>query len=203
MTVEHSGFRRAVFENVELEVGARVSLNAGLEIGSTTETVEVQATTELQLGYLTSSVGNVVTGRKVLELPLAGRNAYDLIATQAGVVGDHFTGNRRGSLNISQDGVNVQDNLLNGLGFAAIAASLTVDRVEEFRIVTSPTDAELGRGSGQIQAVTRSGTNQFHGSLFEEHRNTILTANTWFNNQRGKDPRTSDPISPRNFLIRN
>ncbi|MBI1788702.1 MAG: carboxypeptidase regulatory-like domain-containing protein [Acidobacteria bacterium] len=203
VAVEHPGFRRAVFDNVELEVGAQASLNVPLEVGSTAEIVEVNAAAGTPLGYLNSSVGSVVSGRKVLELPLAGRNAYDLIATQAGVVGDHFSGNRRGSLNATQDGVNVQDNLLNGLGYAAIAASLSVDRVEEFRIVTSPTDAELGRGSGQIQAVTRSGGNEFHGSLFEEHRNTVLSANTWFNNQRGSDPKTGEPLSPRNFLIRN
>ena len=61
-----------------------------------------------------------------------------------------------------------------------------MDRIEEFRIVTSPADAELGRGSGQIQALSRSGTNTLHVSLFEEHRNHSLNANSYFNNQRGQ-----------------
>jgi hypothetical protein len=69
-----------------------------------------------------------------------------------------------------------------------------VDRIAEFRVVTSPSDAELGRGTGQIILVSRSGGNEFHGSLFEEHRNTALTTNTFFNNQRG---------TPREVLIRN
>lgn len=200
-SAEMQGFRRGVWNNIALEVGARQTLNMALDLGTTTETVEVQSSTS-QLGYSTSSVGNVVSGRQVLELPLAGRSAYDLIATQAGVVGQNFSGNRSGSLNFTIDGLNAQDNLLNGLTNAAIVNRVTVDRAEEFRIITSPADAELGRGSGQVQIVTRSGTNRFAGSLFYEHRNTVLNANTWFNNQRGRDLNGAE-ISPRNTLIRN
>ncbi len=200
---EHAGFSKKIYNEVELEVGARLSMNITLELGAVTDFVEVKSEPGSQIGYLTSSVGSVISGRKVLELPLAGRNAMDLITTQAGVYSDHFAGSRNGSLNVSLDGTNVQDNLLDGLSYTMIAANISVDRVEEFRIVTSPADAELGRGSGQIQAITRSGTNKFHGSLFEEHRNTALNANTWFNNQRGINPLNGEPISPRDILIRN
>lgn len=199
---ELSGFRRSVAANVELEVGARLTLNIALEIGGATEVVQVEGA-NAQLNYASSSVGNVVSGRQVLELPLAGRNSYDLVSTQAGVVGESFSGNRRGSLNFTLDGINAQDNLLNGTFNAVVSNRVNVDRAEEFRIVTSPADAELGRGSGQIQVITRGGTNSFRGSVYEEHRNTALTANTWFNNQRGRDPRTGQEISPRNVLIRN
>src|SRR5204863_6831327 len=65
---------------------------------------------------------------------------------------------------------------------------------QEVRFVPSPANAEFGRGSGQVQILTRSGTNEFHGSVFESHRNTVLNANTWFNNLRG---------DPRNILLRN
>ncbi len=99
------------------------------------------------------------------------------------------------------DGINIQDNRINVGVSSPIFPS--VDRIEEFRVITSPVDAELGRGSGQIQMLTRSGGNEFHGSLFEFHRNTVLTSNTWFNNQRGRNPETGEPLSPRNFLIRN
>ncbi len=200
---EHTGFRKHVYNDLELEVGARLNINLPLEVGAAAEVVEVKAELQSSLSYMASSVGNVVTGRQVLELPLQGRSAYDLIATQAGVQGANFSGNRTGSLNVTLDGVNIQDNLLNGLFYFAVANSVRVDRIEEFRIITSPTDAELGRGSGQIQMLTRSGTNQYHGSLFHEHRNTVLTANTWFNNQRGLDAVTGQLISPRNNLIRN
>jgi len=69
-----------------------------------------------------------------------------------------------------------------------------MDRIQEFRVVTSPADVELGRGSGQVVLLSRSGTNAFHGSLFEEHRNTALNANNYFNNLRAQD---------REALIRN
>ena len=200
---ERTGFRKFVLNELELEVGAKLNINIPLEVGAATEIVEVTAEAQTSLSYLSSSVGNVVTGRQVLELPLQGRSAYDLITTQAGVVGANFSGNRTGSLNVTLDGVNIQDNLLNGLFYIAVANSVRVDRIEEFRIITSPTDAELGRGSGQIQMLTRSGTNEYHGSLFHEHRNTVLTANTWFNNQRGLNPNTGEPVSPRDNLIRN
>jgi len=201
---EQPGFRRVLYAQVLIEVGARINLDFKLEIGNTAETVEVRASAaDLQLGYLTSSVGSVITGRKILELPLTSRNAYDLVSTQAGVQGDNFAGNRSGSINFTLDGVNQQDNLLNGAGFAQIASTITVDRIEEFRVIVSPTDAELGRGSGQIQAVTRGGTNRYTGAVFHQHRNTVLNANTWFNNQRGNDARTGAPISPRNILLQN
>jgi hypothetical protein len=201
VTASHSGFKNAVFRDVVLEVGGRRTLDIQLEISTAAETVEVSADAESALGYATSSVGGVVTARKVLDLPLTSRNALGLVYIQAGVVGDNFVGARIGTLNIQIDGINVQDARIN----TGVASTIfpSTDRIEEFRVVTSPADAELGRGSGQIQMITRSGGNQFHGSLFNFHRNTPLNANTWFNNQRGLDPRTGEPISPRNILIRN
>src|SRR5262249_7351316 len=101
------------------------------------------------------------------------------------------------------DGTNIQENLLNGITTTANVNRVSVDRIEEFRVITSPADAEYGRGSGQVQAVTRSGTNSFRGSLFEEHRNTVLTANSWFNNRLGTNALTGEPNSPRDDIIRN
>jgi hypothetical protein len=198
ISVEHPGFQKYVLDDLELDVGARLGLNLELKVGAVVDTVEVKADAAQQVGYLTSSVGAVVNGRKVLELPLAGRNAVDLLRTQAGVSGanggQNFNGARVGSLNITVDGTNAQDNLLNSLFLATVTSGISVDRIEEFRVVTSPADAELGRGSGQIVALTRSGGNQFHGSLFNEHRDRSLNANNFFNNQRGQ---------PRDRLIRN
>ncbi|MCS7315273.1 MAG: TonB-dependent receptor [Bryobacterales bacterium] len=192
ITVEHPGFRRFVYQGLVLEVGGRVQLNIPLELGPTAETVEVTAQAATPLGYVTSSVGGMVAGRQITDLPIPARNALSLVYIQAGVVGDNFSGARIGTLNITLDGINVQDNRINSGVSSPIFTS--TDRVEEFRVITSPADAELGRGSGQIQMISRSGTNEFHGSVFETHRNTVLTANTFFNNQRG---------DPRNFLIRN
>jgi hypothetical protein len=201
-TAEHGGFRKAVVNNVTLEVGGKITLNMPLELGQTTDSVEVQATAA-EVNTSNANVGSVVTGRKILELPLAGRSTYDLLTTQAGVYGANVSGNRTGSLNVTTDGINAQDNLLNGLFNIGVANQIRVDRVEEFRIVVSSTDVELGRGSGQIQVVTRAGNNAFHGSVFEEHRNTALNANTWFNNQLGTDLITGQAVAPRDILIRN
>jgi hypothetical protein len=201
LRAEKTGFRRLVLDDVRLEVGARVQLNLPMRVGDVAEQVEVRADTEGALGYATASVGGMLSGQKVQDLPLPARDALGLVLTQAGMVGDNFAGGRTAALNITLDGLNIQDQRNHqGLGTPVFTS---VDRVEELRVVTAPADAEFGRGSGQVQMITRSGTNEFHGSLFEFHRNTALNANTWFNNQRGTDPRTGAAISPRNVLIRN
>ncbi len=199
VSAETSGFKKFTFTEVNLEVGTRATLDFKLDVGTVTEAVEVKASAET-LQTATATIGGTVSGRQILDLPLPSRDALGLVFTQAGLVGDNFAGARLGALNITFDGINVQDNRINSGVFSPIFQS--VDKVAEFRVVTSPADAELGRGSGQIQVISRSGTNEFHGSLFEFHRNTLLNANTWFNNQRGRDASGAE-ISPRNILIRN
>ncbi len=120
---------------------------------------------------------------------MAGRNAMDLVLTQPGVVGTNFNGARNDMLNISLDHANILDNFITeSLSTTQIFTS--VDRIEEVRVVTSPADAEFGRGSGQVQLISKSGTNQFHGTGFDNIHNTILNANTWSNNRSGL-PRSS------------
>lgn len=197
LTVEHAGFQKLIRSGIKLEVGARMNLDLELTVGNTSETVEVKGGgADTQLGILTSSVGNVITGKKILELPLVGRNAFDFIQLQAGVEGggNNFNGTRSASLNVSLDGINTQDNYFNGLAATTVANTINVDRIEEFRVVTSPADVEFSRGSGQVIMVGRQGGNQFHGSLFYEHRNTAFNTNTYFNNLRGV---------PRERLLRN
>src|SRR5213078_721202 len=114
-------------------------------------------------------------------LPLVGRNAYDLLATQPGVIingtnGVNINGAQTGAINYTTDGINTQDNLLNGAFNTLVSNTVSVDRVEEFRVVTSPADAEYGRGSGQVQMITRAGSNRYRGSTFHELRNTNFNA---------------------------
>ncbi len=199
---EKTGFKKFVYNEVTLELSARVTVDFALEIGALTENaVEVSAAVDTRLAIGSNSVGGVISGQKVKDLPLPGRDALGLVLTQGGLVGDNFSGARIGTLNISRDGVNVQDQRIN-VGLATTIFT-SVDLVQEVRVVTSPADAEFGRGSGQVQLITRSGTNDYHGGVLYAHRNTALNANNWFNNQRGRDPRTGAEISPRNFLIRN
>jgi hypothetical protein len=201
LRVEQPGFRPLVSSGVKLEIGARISLNLTLPLGEVAQSVEVNAASDTQLALESSSVGGVLNGKLIEDLPIPGRSAFSLLYTQAGLLGDNVSGTRRGSLAISLDGVNVQDQRLNQGVSSPIFMS--TDKVAEFRLISSPADAEYGRGSAQIQMLTRSGTNRVRGSLFWTHRNTVLNANNWFNNQRGDDPVTGRPLSPRDTLIRN
>jgi hypothetical protein len=186
LTAELPGFKRYVLNDITVNVSARMTINVPLEVAVAQETVEVTAPQESPLAASTASVGSVINGRQIHELPLPDRDALGLVLTQAGVVGDNFAGTRISALNVTRDGINVMDQFINnGVNSMTFAS---VDDIEEVRVVTSPVDAELGRGSGQVQMLSRSGTNQFHGSLYEFHRNTVLDANDWFNNLRG-DPR--------------
>jgi len=189
---ELPGFKKLIQNNINLEVAARASINLQLEVGGTETVVEVSTQMDTALALGTSSIGGMITGQKIQELPLPARNALDLVGTQAGIVGDNLAGARIGSLNVTRDGMNVMEQHINQ-GVNSVITT-TTDMIQEVRVVTSPADAEYGRGAGQVQMLTRSGTNEFHGSIFEYHRDTALNANTWFNNQRG---------IPRNVLIRN
>ena len=208
-TAEHPGFRRSVINDVELDVGANLVLNMGLELGQTTEVVEVQAL-PTEVNATSSSVGEVVDQKRLLELPLIARSAYDLMLTQPGVSGGamingsgnyYLNGNQAASVNYTLDGITAMDNLHNS-AFYLYTNVASVDRVEEFRVVTSPADAEYGRGAGQVQMVTRGGTNRFAGSAFEELRNGVLNANNWFNNQAGHNAQ-GQPLIPRSPLKQN
>ncbi len=201
LSAESAGFRKLVYNDLPLEVGSRLNLNLPLQRGDVTESVEKPADEVTLLAGASSSVGFVIAGEELASLPLPDRNALGLVFIQPGVVGNNFNGARRGALNITLDGINVQSTAVNTGISSALFSS--VDRIAAFRVVTSPADAEYGRGSGQIQMVSRSGANEFHGSLFESHRNTVLNANDWFNNQLGVGPVTGEPVSPRNILIRN
>ena len=169
LSVEQAGFRRLVYNDLLLEVGARLNLNLPLQIGELTESVEVQAQEATALAAASSSVGFVIAGEELESLPLPDRNAMGLVFIQPGVVANNINGARRGALNVTVDGINVQNTSFNaGLGNPR-TFFFSIERIAAFRVVTSPADAEYGRGSGQIQMLSRSGANEFHGSLFESH----------------------------------
>jgi hypothetical protein len=191
VVAEHPGFRKYALNEVTLSIGDKLTINLAMEVGAVAESVEVSAQNEA-LAVSTASISGAITGRNVQQLPLISRDALGLVTTQAGTLGTNFNGAQRVALNITLDGINVQDNRINSGIFSTLFTS--VDRIEEVQVITSPVDAEFGRGSGQIILNSRSGNNTFTGSLFEQHRNTALNANTFFNNLQGV---------PRNILIRN
>jgi hypothetical protein len=194
LKVELDGFRAAIREKVELLVNTSSRVNFSLEVGTVTETVVVnEASTTLNT--TDASLGNVIENKFVNSLPLEGRNPAMLLTLQSGVAfsGD-FSDMRSGSVsgarsdqsNLTLDGVSINDQQTQDV-FAA-ALPVPVESIQEFRFTTSNPGAEMGRSSGgQVGFVTKSGSNEFHGSAFWYHRNTVTTANDFFNNLNGID----------------
>ncbi len=193
LTVAMSGFRKAEQKQIQLLVDTPSTINVKLDVGAATETVEVTGAAPV-INTTDASVGNAFSENQVKSLPMEGRNVPDLLSLQAGVA---YTGNRpdinktvdtrSGAVNgarsdqsnITLDGVDVNDNA-NGEAFNAVLP-ITGDSVQEFRVTTSNYNADQGRSSGaQVSLVTKSGTNSFHGAVYEYHRNTVTSANDYF-----------------------
>jgi Carboxypeptidase regulatory-like domain len=190
LKAEASGFRSSNLNNIVLNVGAIVSQIMKLEVGQTTESVVVQANV-VTVQTTDSQVSRTITMRDIDTLPQLGRSPITLAAFQPGVQinpGDstfsHINGNRGGSNNATLDGIDVNDSLVPRLGLSL--TSNNTDSIGEFRIVTTAGKAEYGRSAGgQVELITRSGSNSYHGNVFDYLRNTDLNANDFFNNQSG------------------
>jgi hypothetical protein len=205
VTVEAPGFTRAVVENLELNVSSTVSRIIKLEVGSVTEQVVVAAEA-VRVNTTDAQLGRNITLKDIDTLPQLARNPMVLAAFQPGVSidpGDNsfsrVNGARQGSNNAKLDGIDVNDAVVPRLGLSLTAVN--VDSVEEFRVITNGGKAEYGRNAGgQIEMITRSGTNAFHGGGFEFLRNTKLNANPFFNNASGvKRPKFIQNIFGGNF----
>ena len=197
ITFTAPGFQTVVLNDIALGIGRTETFNAALQTGQVTETVEVTSTAgEATLNTTDASIGNVISERQIRELPIQLRDSpAALIGLQPGVIGNNVgTGNinRVGSVtgaradqgNITVDGIDSND-VTTGQAFVTIG-NLPIDSVQEFRAVTTNPNSSEGRSSGgQIQIGTRSGTNQFHGSLREFYRGENFAANTFFNNRNG------------------
>lgn len=187
VTVSLQGFRTAVLNNVVVNSGVTASVRATLELGGVTESVTVQANSEL-VQTQTATVATVLDTRQVQNLPLSSRSAADFIVSLPGV--STAAGNRdsivnglpQSTINMTLDGVNIQDNTLRTTdGFFALVAP-RIDAIEEISYTTAASGAEgTGGGSTQIRYTTRSGSNQLMGSVFHQYRSDELNANTWFN----------------------
>ena len=207
VVIESPGFKRSVVQGVNVEVGAAAQLRVELEVGEVATEVTVSASAAQALVNTASAeLSTVVDQRQVLELPLNGRNAVELAIQQSGVYfernpdgqGNKFfvNGQRHRSVNFSLDGLDTQDNLnrSSAVMIDQPLLAMSAENVAEFKVITGIASAEYGRGGAQISAVTRSGSNEFHGSLFNFHRNTVFNANDFFNNSSGVE---------RSPLIRN
>lgn len=193
MTVKASGFRTSTVNDVQLLVNNPATVNVKLEVGQLTETVAVVADTE-NLNTVDASIGNAISNKPIVQLPLNARNIVGLLALQPGVVftKEDDTDSRNGAVNggksdqanVTLDGIDVNDQMDRN-AFTSVLR-MTPDSVQEFRVTTLNANADSGRTSGaQVVMMTKSGTNDLHGTAYEYHRNTITTANGFFNNAAG------------------
>jgi len=173
VSAELTGMQGQTYNEVILGVAQQVRLNFTLKIAQQNQSVDVSVAADTLIATTSSSVGTVLPEYKIRDLPLSTRNILDLVSTASGVQGSNFAGSRLTQVNTTRDGVPVSDGRYD-VG-AATTTYVSPDLVDELRIIVSPADAEMGRGSGQIQMSTRSGTNQLHGSLFWVNRNSALS----------------------------
>ncbi len=209
LTGKASGFSEVIVNGIQLLVATPATVNVQFEkVGTVAETVSVSAEA-IQLNTTDASIGNAISTKPIIELPLFARNPAQLLAFQPGVatfgtgttdyVGANPSTNALGSIddrngavnggksdqsNITLDGVDVNDQQTRR-AFKSVLR-VTLDSVQEFRTTTANANSDMGRASGaQVSLVTRSGTNELHGALYEFHRNTVTSANSFFNNLSG------------------
>lgn len=187
VTFSLDGFNTVVVSGVYLNVGNTRTQNAELTIGTVSQAVEVSASGQnVTLDTTNATVGNNFQVELVNDLPVQIRdNPAALFRLQPGVTNDgSVTGARVDQNNVTLDGLDVND-MATGRAFS-VMGNAPVDSVQEFRGITAGPSASDGQGGGgQFAMVTKSGTNVFHGSLFEYHRDTTMEANEWFNNNAG------------------
>lgn len=184
---EQTGFKVAELTDVRLVVDTPKTLDIPLELGDLSEVVTVSTTSEGVLNQRDATIGNAFNEKQIVELPLNRRNVVDLLSLQPGVdQAGNVTGARSDQSNLTLDGIDVNEQQ-TGDAFQPVLR-VTPDSVQEFRVTVSNPGANQGRSSGaQVSLVTKSGTNDFHGSLYEFHRNTVTSANEFFNNRSGVD----------------
>jgi Carboxypeptidase regulatory-like domain len=204
--VTAAGFRSYEQKGLVLLVNTPATANLQLKVGATSEVVTVTSEAPA-LNLVDASVGNSFDEKQVRQIPLEGRNVPDLLSLQAGVaytgnrIGDKDQDTRNGAVNgarsdqsnVTLDGVDVNDQS-NGYAFTSVLP-VTQDSVQEFRVTTTNYGADQGQGSGaQVALVTKSGTNAFHGSVYEYLRNTITSANDYLVKQ--SELNIGDPNKP-------
>src|SRR5215467_9905820 len=217
--VELRGFRRKVFENVEALIGKPTEANVTLEVGAVNEVVEVSSSSEEALiNTQDATLGNNFDSLQITQLPLEARAVLDLLSLQPGATREgYITGARADQSNVTLDGVDINNastgnidvphstnnlwigGLVNDRGdiTSGPVLRLSAESTEEFRVTTANGNANQGRSAGaQVNIVTKSGTNSWHGAISDFYRSRGFEANDWFNNH-------ANPIVPRPPLQRN
>ena len=196
VTVEHDGFHRAVETGIVVSLNQTADVDIALALGATEDSVTVASDGQM-LQSQTTEVSLLVEGRQIHDLPLNGKNFQELLFLAPGTAfgsgspnNAAISGSRASSNTYSIDGGTANDERTpNGMALTGGAAAngpgpnlISTEAIDQFRVIGSNADATFGRGSGgQINVITKSGTNDFHGSLYEFIRNDIFDARDFFN----------------------
>jgi hypothetical protein len=205
ITAEKEGFQKSTISDIRLLVGYRVRVDVRLELGQVQEVIEVTSTAVL-LESQSASLGQVIDEKKIRDLPLNGRNFMQLAHISAGVIplgignspATAWTGRPDQSVSISGQRESSNSYLLDGIEtrnsrFGSTGIRPSIDAIQEFRVQRNTFTAEFGRGTAVINTALKSGSNQFHATLFEFWRNNRLDARNFFD--VGKRP----PFRQNNF----
>jgi hypothetical protein len=208
VTVSLPGFKQAIVNNVKLDVGVPATVRVTLEIGGATEEVSVEVGAEI-LQSQSATIATTIQVSQISNLPLVSRDPLNFMTLMPGV--NTASINRNSTINglptsvidITLDGINIQDNFNKSTDGFFNRVPTSLDSVEEATISSATNDALAGsQGAAQIKFVTRSGSNDFHGSVYEYHRNPVLNSNYWFNN-RDVAPDPSTGKAPRARVLFN
>jgi hypothetical protein len=196
LTIEKEGFKRTQREGLLITVNEAAIVNVALAVGGVSETVTIEADAQVVQSQ-TSNVSQIITEQRLQDLPLNSKDFQKLTFLASGVGGQRgnnsstnysVSGARDATNNYVIDGVSANDErqtagLAPGNAGLIVPNVISTEALREFRVITSNSDATFGRGSGgQINVITKSGTNEFHGSLYEYLRNDALEARDFFNN---------------------
>jgi hypothetical protein len=201
VAVQGSGFKRETRRGVDLEVDAVARIDFTLQLGDLSQQIEVTGGAPL-LATESASLGSVIENRRIVELPLNGRNALSLIALNTNVTIEGGAGGATGlqggaraqsSFSIAGQRLEYNHYTLDGVentdpNFNSYIVQPSVDALQEFRVQTGVYSAELGRSVSQVNMTTKPGTNQFHGAAFEFLRNSALDAREWLQADPRKNP---------------
>ena len=190
LTAELSGFRTSSISNIELGTGESKRFNFTLQLSTAAQSVDVNIDATNLLAVSSATIGEVLPESKVRDLPLVCSDILDLIGILGGArvsaLGGSFTtfaGITADYVNTTVNGQSVGDGrYTTGTGVYS-TVRLSPDMVGEVRLILTPVDAEMGRGNGQVQIQTRSGTNAFRGSAVDNIRNTAFDARSWLDNR--------------------
>src|SRR5713101_3601301 len=184
VTVKKAAFRTADVATLTVDVAKSYTLDFKMELGQVAEVVQVEAGARVELQTTDATVGNVLSVSELQHFPALTRQVNELLTLQPGATPTgEITGARSDQSSFMLDGIDVTNNFVGGLGTFAF---LPIDSIDEFRVSVANPDAEYGRGAGgQVSLISRSGTDQYHGSVYWYHQNDNLNANSWDNDRLG------------------